>query len=337
MAYAGARGETAAEMARVLHYTLPPERLHPAMGARLAAMNAPHAGYELHVADALWAEREAKILASYLKLTQEDYAAGLRRAEFRNAPEPARIEINRWVEQQTNDRIQNLLPPGTITTNTRLVLTNAIYFKGRWSAPFDKAQTKEGAFHLSATQSVQAPLMHRAGNYGYYEGERFQALELPYAGDEITMVVLLPKDSTGLAALEGELTANAIDQWIGQITPTKKVMVTLPRFTMTDRFELHHALAAMGMGRVFAGEADFSGIDGKRDFSISDAVHKAFVEVNEEGTEAAAATGLVFRATAMHFEPPPVIFRADHPFLFLIRETKSGGILFLGRLNDPTK
>jgi serpin B len=340
MAYAGARGETASSMATVLHFTLPPGRLHPAMGALLAAMNAKHEGYELHVADALWAEQDTTFLDSYLKLTQSNYGAGFHKVNFKASPETVRGTINQWVEQQTNNKIQNLIQPGVLTASTKLVLTNAIYFKGDWVAQFDKASTEDADFHLDTARTLKAPLMHRMGSYHYYDGGTFQALELPYKGNGLSMVVLLPNDTAGLPTLEKSLTAAALNQWIAELQFAPKVILTLPRFTMTQQFELSGALSKLGMPQAFSGSADFSGMTGKPDFTISAAIHKAFVDVNETGTEAAAATAVVMTATAMRAnvpEPPPIVFRADHPFVFLIRDTNTGGILFMGRVADPTK
>jgi len=183
-------------------------------------------------------------------------------------------------------------------------------------------------------------MMHRTGGYSYYDGETFQALELPYAGSEISMVVLLPKATDGLPALEQSFTSGVAGEWIQKLEPVDKVILTLPRFTMTQEFELSSTLSAMGMAQSFSGAADFSGMTGKPNFSISAAIHKAYIDVNEKGTEAAAATAIVMRATAMRREapePPPVVFRADHPFLFILLDTRSGSMLFLGRVADPTK
>lgn len=340
MAYAGARGQTADEMQHVLHFTLPTAQLHPAMGALLAAMNAQHNGYQLRVADALWAQQDASFLPSYVKLVQTDYAAGFHRVNFKASPDAVSNAINHWVEQQTNNKIQNLIGPGVLTLATRLVLTNAIYFKGDWLNPFEKASTQIEEFHTSSSQFVMAPLMHRTGSYRYYDGATFQALELPYSGDELSMDVLLPKSNDGLAALEQSFTASAAGDWLQKLEPVDKVILTFPRFTMTQQFELSHALSAMGMPQAFGDAANFSGMTGKPDFTISAAIHKAYIDVNEQGTEAAAATSIILRATAARVpfpEPPPIVFRADHPFLFLIRDTKSGAILFLGRVTDPTK
>jgi len=340
MAYAGARGQTAAEMQHVLHFTLPPAQLHPAMGTLLSSMNAQHNGYQLRVADALWAQQDASFLPSYLKLVQSDYAAGFHRVNFKASPDTVSNTINHWVEQQTNNKIQNLIGHGVLTPATRLVLTNAIYFKGDWLNPFEKASTQNEEFHTSASQFVMASLMHRTGSYRYYDGGTFQALELPYSGDELSMDVLLPKANNGLPALEQSFTASAAGDWLQKLEPVDKVILTFPRFTMTQQFELSSALSAMGMPQAFGGAANFSGMTGKPDFTISAAIHKAFIDVNEQGTEAAAATSIIMRATAARVpfpEPPPVVFRADHPFLFLIRDAKSGAILFLGRVTDPTK
>lgn len=343
MADAGARGETAAQMARVFHFTLPPEQLHPAMGALLADMNAPHTGYQLWVADAVWAEQDARFLPSYLGLMQSDYGAGLHRVDFKTQPEAVRGTINAWVEKETKDRITNLLGPGMLTPQTKLVLTNAIYFKGTWRARFEKGGTQDGEFHLSGSQTATVPLMHRMGSgYRYYDNGTFQELEMPYesgdAGGGLAMVVLLPKETDGLDALEQRFTPDAANAWMEKLEPVEKVILTLPRFTMTQQFELSGTLSAMGMPQAFSRAADFSGMTGKPEFQISAAIHKAFIDVNEEGTEAAAATVIGMRATATEArrqEPPPVVFRADHPFLFMIRDVETGGILFMGRVEDP--
>lgn len=339
MADAGARGETAAQMARVFHFTLPPEQLHPAMGALLAGMNAPHTGYELRVADALWAEQDAHFLPSYLELMQNDYGADFHRVDFKGHPDAVTGRINQWVEKETNNRITNLIGPGMLTPQTKLVLTNAIYFKGTWRARFEKGATQDGEFHLSGSQTATVPLMHRMGSgYRYYDSGTFQELEMPYDGEDLAMVVLLPKEPDGLDALEQRFTADAANEWMEKLEPVGRVILTLPRFTMTQQFELSGTLSEMGMPQAFSGAADFSGMTGKPEFRISAAIHKAFVDVNEEGTEAAAATVIGMRATAMEArrqEPPPVVFRADHPFLFMIRDVKTGGILFMGRVEDP--
>jgi serpin B len=337
MAYAGARGQTAAEMEKVFHFTLPPERLHPAMGALLAEMNGTHPGYELHVADALWAQQNQNFLPAYLNLVKTDYGAGFKPMDFATAPEAARATINNWVAQETNDKIQDLLGPGTVTPATLLVLTNAIYFKGAWLDPFEKGNTEIEDFHLDAKQTVKAAMMGRTGGYNYYDGGAFEALELPYKGGELSMVILLPKKIDGLAALEKSFTAANLTKWLDKLTPEPKVNLLLPRFKMTQDFDLGGTLSAMGMPQAFGNAADFSGMTGKPAFQISKAVHKAYVDVDETGTEAAAATGIVMVGAMMRERETIIPFIADHPFLFLIRDKTTGSVLFLGRLMDPTK
>ncbi len=336
MAYAGARGETASHMAKTLHFTLPPEQLHPAMGALLKELNGTHDAYQLSVANALWAQHGYNFLDDYLNLLKNDYGAGLNQVDFKGATEAARQTINQWVEEKTQDKIKDLLQPGSLRPDTRLVLTNAIYFKGDWETQFDKAQTKNEDFHLSQGQTVTAPLMHREGGFNYFDGGTFQALAIPYKSKELSMIVFLPKDPGGLGELEQSLTAGNMQQWLRRLAPVSKVIVTLPKFKMTREFELGATLGAMGMPQAFSSSANFSGMTGHRDFAISAVIHKAYVDVNEEGTEAAAATAVTMRAMAMRpaGQPPPV-FRADHPFVFVIRDNGSESILFMGRVMDP--
>jgi serpin B len=338
MAYAGARGGTASEMARTLHFTLPPEQLQPAMGALLSDLNATHNGYQLSVANALWAQQGYKFLDNFLNVMKNNYGAGFNQVNFKSATEAARSTINEWVEQHTQGKITDLLQPGAVRPATRLVLTNAIYFKGDWRTKFDKAQTKVEDFHLSPTETAQAPLMHRDGSFNYFNGGTFQVIEIPYKSNELSMIVLLPKEISGLPALEQSLTASNAQQWLQQLRFAPKVILSMPKFKMTKEFELAGTLGAMGMPQAFEpGAADFSGMTGNRDLSISAVIHKAYIDVNEEGTEAAAATGVTMRAAvARPLDPtPPVVFRADHPFIFLIRDTRSGGILFMGRVTHP--
>jgi len=339
MTYAGARGETAAQMAQTLHFTLPPDKLHPAMGALLSDLNAAHTGYQLRVANALWAQRGYTFLDSFLDLMKSDYGANFNQLDFEGATEAARSAINQWVELKTEDKIKDLIPSGVLDRETRLVLANAMYFKGNWETQFDKTQTKEEDFHVSASQAVKAPLMHREGGFNYFSGSTFQVLEIPYKSRDLSMIVLLPNAIDGLPALEESMTSASMKQWLGQLRQVPKVVLALPRFKMTRQFSLASTLAAMGMPKAFDRHPqDFTGMTAKPELYISDVVHKAFVEVNEEGTEAAAATGvIVSRALAVQRPLPPIVFRADHPFVFLIRDNRSGGILFMGRVNDPAK
>jgi serpin B len=260
----------------------------------------------------------------------------LNQVDFKGATEAARLTINQWVEQKTQDKIKDLLQPGALESNTRLVLTNAIYFKGDWITQFDKAQTKNEDFYLAPTKTTTAPLMHRESNFRYFDGGTFQLLEIPYKSQDLSMVILLPKDRSGLTGLEQSLTAANMQQWLSQLSLVPNIIVTLPRFKSTRQFALGSTLRAMGMAEAFNGRADFSGMTGHRDFAISEVIHKAYIDVNEEGTEAAAATAVTMMAMAMRAAQPPPVFRADHPFVFLIRDNRSNSILFMGRMADPT-
>lgn len=339
MTYAGARGNTASEMAKTLHFTLPSNRLHPAMGALLSDLNAPHEGYQLRVADALWAQQGNTFLDDFLQLMKNDYGAGFNPVDFKDATEAARLTINKWVEQKTNDKIMNMLQPGVLTPQTRLVLTNAIYFKGTRQTQFDKAQTRGEDFHVSQANTIKTLLMHREGPFKYFNGGTFQALELPYKSEELSMIVFLPNDVSGLSSLEQSLSASNTQLWLRQLAAVPKVILTVPKFKMTKQFGLKGALGALGMPQAFEENlANFSGMTLRRDFVMSAVVHEAYIDVNEEGTEAAAATAVVI-SRAMAVAPirvQPPIFRADHPFIFLIRDNRSGGILFMGRVTDPT-
>jgi serpin B len=337
MTYAGARGQTAEEMAGALHFTLPADRLHPAMGGLLRDLNGDGGkrGYALSVANALWAQRGHPFLPEFLKLVHDDYDAAAREMDFAGAADESRRVINAWVEKQTHDRIKDLLPAGSVNSDTRLVLTNAIYFKGDWAHPFQKSHTHDAPFRLGGGKEVtvrmMGPTTGETAEYGYFEDSTLQALEMPYAGKELSMVVLLPRKVDGLEELEKALTPGRLQEWLGKLRE-REVSVSLPRFKVTAQFMLNDALAALGMRLAFTSQADFSGMDGRRDLAISAVVHKAFVDVNEKGTEAAAATGVVVKALA---EPLRLAFRADHPFLFLIRDRRSGAVLFMGRLTDP--
>jgi len=335
MTYGGARGQTADQMAHVLHLPSSGEAVHDAYGALQNDLNAAGGGgaFELVVANRLWGQKGFAFLPEFLSLLEARYGAGLEQVDFAGATEAARQTINAWVEKQTRDKIKELLKPGILGRETTLVLTNAIYFKGKWAEEFDEKATQDDDFFITPEKKVAAPLMHRAAKFGYFEGDGLQALELPYQGDRLAMVVLLPTAKDGLAALEAALSAEKVTEWLGKLH-RREVRVALPRFKTTAEFSLKDTLVAMGMTDAF-GDADFSGMTGKKDLFISAVVHKAFVDVNEEGTEAAAATAVIMAKGAMP-EPTPE-FRADHPLLFLIRDSRTGAILFLGRILDPTK
>lgn len=333
MTWAGARGETEKQMAEVLHFTLPQNRLHPAFGALENRLNAAgkKGGYELNVASALWGQRGYDFLQEFLELTRKNYGAGLRDVDFAKKTEKTRRTINAWVEKQTKDKIKELIKPGVLDSLTRLVLTNAIYFKGDWAIQFDKKDTRDAPFTVTPGQKVKVPMMYLKADFKYWADSRLQVLELPYKSDELGMVVLLPRKIDGLAELEKSLTSKNLEQWLAKLQK-QEVVVYLPRFKLLSEFSMAELLGAMGMKDAFSAEADFSAMTGKKELFISAVLHKAFVKVNEEGTEAAAATGVAMRLTAVRRTP---VFRADHPFVFMIKDNRSGSILFMGRVTNP--
>jgi serpin B len=332
MTSAGARGETLAEMSKVLH--LPDAGAQAAVGDLLRGLQAaPGAKYELAIANALWGQQELPFRQEFLAATQKDYGATLHPVDFRQT-EQARQTINHWVEEKTKDKIKDLFAPGTLTADNRLVLTNAIYFKGKWAAPFMKGLTRDEPFHLVGGGTVQAPLMRHDDRYRYFAADGEQAVDLPYAGGRMAMLVILPAAADGLPALEKRLSSERLATLVEKLR-YQHGQVLLPRFKMTEEFDLSATLQDMGMKRAFSVDADFGGMCAEP-LMISKVIHKAFVETNEEGSEAAAATGVTMRvATAMAPEAP-FTFRADRPFLFAIRDTTTGTPLFVGRVANPT-
>jgi serpin B len=338
MTYAGARENTAKQMADVLHFTLDQNNLHPTFAKLETWLKEiqEKGDVQLNVANSLWPQKGYSFLEEYLTLSEKYYRVTITPLDYRQAVEEARKIINQWVEEKTKDKIKNLIKPGILNPLTRLVLVNAIYFKGNWASQFDEKRTKDDTFYLLSGQRVQVPLMAMAQKkeFRYAETESLQVLELPYVGEDLSMIVLLPRKNDGLPELEKHLTPETLMQWTTGLRK-QEVQVFLPKFKMTSQFRLDRTLAAMGMRDAFdPSKANFSGMDGRRNWlHIGAVIHKAFVDVNEEGTEAAAATAVAMRIT-MALQPPP-LFRADHPFIFLIRDNKTGSILFIGRVLDP--
>jgi len=338
MTFAGARGDTAAQMAQTLHFGTNQNQLAASFNELQEQLNQEQEknGMELDFANGIWAQKDHVFLAAFLDVARQSYGANLRQIDFRTRSETARTEINDWVGHETKGKITDLIQPGVVNPATQLVLVNAIYFKGQWAREFDKQNTANAPFSVTSTQKLPVPLMNLTADFKYAEVGGLQLLELPYAGDGFAMVVLLPRDVDGLKNLENLLNKQTLDHWLTQARELN-VAVLLPKFKLAAQFSLAKPLGEMGMTDAFSPGADFSGMDGERDLFISAVVHKAFVDVNEEGTEAAAATGVVMRMNAVRMPRPTPIFRADHPFLFLIRDLHSGSILFLGRVVDPTR
>jgi len=343
------RGQTESQMAGVLHFpviakpgtelssTLIPDRQQfaSAFAGIIKDLNSrgEKGGYELRVANALWGQKNYGFLEEYLKLVKTNYDGQLNEVDFIRATEAARKTINRWVEKKTNNKIKNLIQKGVLDSMTRLVLTNAIYFKGNWARQFKEDNTREAPFTLADGKKVDAAMMNQTAEFRYMETDSFQGIELPYVDDELSMIILLPKETDGLDEFEKTLTAENLSKWLNKLYK-REVVVSVPKFKMISQFSLASVLKSMGMTDAFSSKADFSEINGKRDLLISAVIHKAYVDVNEEGTEAAAATGVTIKLTSIGPSRTP-IFRADHPFMFLIRDNHTNSILFIGRVMNP--
>jgi serine protease inhibitor len=332
MAYAGAQGTMATQMAKVLHFTLEPEALHSAFASLVEHFQEiqKKGDVALNVANALWIQQDVELLEEFLNIIKTYYGSNLFQVNFKEAIEVARIEINNWVAKATNDKIKELIAQGILDNLTRLVLTNAIYFKGNWQNPFQEELTHAEPFWFTAKKTIMVPMMHQTGSLYYGGDDLLQVLGLPYAGADLYMFILLPRKKDGLSEIEKRLCGKNVAIWMSTLEQ-QKVEVSLPKFTMTSDFELSKTLSALGMSTAFSGNADLSKISGTEPLHLSNVIHKAFIEVNEQGTEAAAATGVAVVADGY----PE--FKADHPFLFLIYDHFSGSLLFLGRVVNPTK
>ena len=340
MTYAGARSETEEQMAQALRFGLPQDRLHTAfngldqeLSARgEGAQGKDDEGFRLNIVNAIWGQKDYSFLQNYLDTLARNYGAGLRVLDFMGAPEPSRVTINDWVEEQTEERIKDLIPEGAINVMTRLVLTNAVYFNAAWASQFEEGFTAPGPFHLLDGAEVNVPMMRQTAGFRYAGGPDFEAVELAYDGHELSMVILLPAAGR-FEAFEDSLDYGVVEGAIGALQHAQ-VALTMPRFKMETSFNLNDALSELGMGIAFEpSAADFSGMDGSRDLFIADVIHKAFVDVDESGTEAAAATAVIMEATAMPAQPVQVTI--DRPFVFLIRDIETNTILFVGRVMNP--
>jgi serpin B len=335
MTWAGARENTAVQMAETLHFTEKPAQFHRAIGDLISQLNAvqKETDVELSIANAIWAQKGYQFLDEFFRIVQQSYQADLKQVDFSLAAESARQAINAWVGQQTNEKIKDLLPPKVLNALTRLVLVNAIYFKGFWDNQFKSRDTREMEFWLLTEVAVKVPMMHQEHQFGYWENDWLQIMEMPYKEESLSLIVLLPKEKTGITDLEQKLKFENMMAWQSRLRK-RKVIVFFPKFKIESQFSLGQTLALMGMPDAFDPElADFSAMVGQKELYISAVIHKAFLEVNEEGSEAAAATGVVVGVTSI--APSPPIFKADHPFVFFIRDNKSQSILFLGRVLNP--
>lgn len=348
MTYEGARGKTAEEMEKVFYFPEDSKARREGFLEIINEINKKDKKYKLHTANALWVEKTYKLLDDYLKVIERYYQGKATNLGFIDSSEreQSRVMINAWVEAQTSNKIREILKPDALSSDTRLVLTNAIYFKGDWQTQFDKGATKEEDFKITPEKKVKVQMMRLTGKmigagfkypeFKYVETDDLQAIELPYDGSELSMLILLPKDS--LESVERTLNYERIKN-IREKLENYPVEVYMPKFKLEREYLLNSTLIKMGMPSAFSDSfADFSGMDGTKKLKMGKVIHKAFVEVNEEGTEAAAATvvEMIAKVAVQEFKKP-VSFRADHPFLFIIQHNKTGAILFIGRVYDPGK
>lgn len=340
MTYAGAEGTTKEQMADTLNFILEDADLHAAfnkLAIELAGRgegnkSEDEEGFKLNIANAIWGQVEYAFLSEYLDTLAVNYDAGLRLLDFVNDPEACRQTINEWVSQQTEGKIEDLIKEGIISEVTRLVLTNAIYFNAAWECPFDEDNTADGTFYLADGSEVTVSMMHQTEDFNYNTGDGYQAVELKYDGNELSMVIILPENGT-FEQFERSLDAAKLQEIIDGLH-TASVTLSMPKFEYESQFSVKDALEAMGMTNAFDMAADFSGMDGTYDLYIEDVVHKAYVSVDEAGTEAAAASAVVMNLKAV-LEQAEVTL--DHSFIYLIRDIETGTILFIGSVVNPAK
>jgi len=342
MTYAGAKGETADEIKTAFHYSLEGDALFGGFGATLARWNASK-DVQLSVANRLFGETTFDFAPPFITLTERFFGAGLQGMDFKGSPENSRVSINDWVEAKTHNRIKDLLPVGSLTPITRLVLANAVYFKADWSTKFESESTGKAVFRAPGGD-VRVPMMRRTQtrpSVPYYADDKLSVVELAYKGGTMSMLFVLPAADDGLTALEASLSAELVDKWASSVRPAS-LSLQIPVFRVAPAKSVSLKETLMHMGVVRAFDTDSAQFDGmathpKRDrLFISDAFHKAFIEVNEEGTEAAAATAVVMARGTGAPQVPDKTFVADHPFLFLLRDRTTGAVLFIGRVNDPS-
>jgi serpin B len=332
MTYAGARGETQNQMARVLHFQEESNKFHAAFASLRKGLETEgkKGQVQLKIANALWTQKDYELQKDYLSLVKKFYGVSITSLDYGNV-EAARDTINAWAEEKTDGKIKDMIAEGALDRMTRLVLANAIYFKGNWDCPFAPDQTREAPFTTASGDSVLVQMMNQKRHFRYTEDDELQILELPYTGNALSMVLLLPREINGLTKLEEILTVENLEKWSTNLAE-REVKLSLPRFEITFPVQLDETLKSMGMLGAFSKQADFSGLEESRELYLGAALHKAFVTVNEEGTEAAAVTAVIMVTKAISM---PAIFCADHPFVFLIRETSSGSLLFIGRVTNP--
>ncbi len=337
MIYSGSGGKTASEMSEVLYFPAQ-ELLDPVESGMRESMLAADTmqGTDFRLANAIWAQEDFSFLPDYLARVEKYYDAPLSLMDFVETSnrEESRKTINHWVEEKTNNRIQDLIQPGILDASTRLVLTNAIYFNGGWMFPFDKAATSPSLFHTSKQESIKTDFMHQTRSYPYYEDEEIQAISLPYKNKRMALMIILPKSIEGWRLISQVINYERINLVISGMG-TREVRLALPKFRSELQINLRQELTSMGMGTAFSRHADLSGMTGEENLYVDEVIHKAFIEVNEMGTEAAAATAAIIGLKSS-LSDDPVRFNADHPFVFFLLDRQTSCIIFTGRLVKPS-
>lgn len=343
MTWGGAQGETAAQMRKVLHLEGTADAVMTTSGQLARSLQDPSRPIVFRIANQLFGEKTYKLVPAFLEKTTAAFGAPIELLDFKTAPEPARVHINQWVESKTEKRIQDLIPPGAVKPDTRLVLVNAIYFLGNWAYPFEHESTHPAPFHLTASATKDVPTMNRTGGFGIAQQDGVTALEIPYKGGEMSMMLLVPDAIDGLAKVESTLDTKKLDALVSAMK-NERVWVALPKFEVNPAgsLALGETLKAMGMPLAFDRQrADFTGIANPPDpddrLVIAEVFHKGFVKVDEKGTEAAAATAVMAIRAGSMAQAPPRQLKVDRPFLFLIRDNASGLVVFLGRVSDPSQ
>ena len=336
MTYEGAKGQTADEIKSVFHF---PETntLRSNFASIYNDINKKDKPYTLSTGNALWVQQDYPFLEDYTSRVEKYYGGKAANLDFRRETEKSRQTINTFIEEQTNDKIKNLIPPGILDGSTVLVLTNAIYFKGMWVKQFNKKETRDEDFRTGSGQAVKVPMMRSTGDdarFNYAETDNIQLLEMPYDGKDLSMLIILPRENN-LDNVESQITSTKLFEWKSMLNE-QNVDIFIPKFKFEAKYFLVESLSNMGMPTAFTGAADFSEMDGTKTLLIDKVIHQAFVEVNEEGTEAAAATAVIIIKSSATIGYKKE-FRADHPFIFIIQEKNTGNILFMGRVTDPTK
>lgn len=333
MTYAGSKKSTKDQISKVFYFGPNKKAFHKLHGGLINFLNKKNKDIEISMVNRLWVEKTYSLKKSFKKLIRDAYQSSFQSVDFINKYEENRLAINDYILKQTHEKIKDLLPPNSVDMQTRLILTNAIYFKSNWSIPFQKERTREADFFITPNHKVRCQMMGIKDEFNYFEDIKFQAIELPYTDSDFSMIIFLPTENTTLSEYESGLTYENIKNTIHGMSP-QEIIVSIPKFKLSEGYRLKKILIEMGMPDAFSLNADFTGLSPKNDLKITDVFHQAFVEVNEEGTEAAAATAMVVGVKAIGRDK---FFMANHPFMFIILDRKTNTFLFMGKVYNPTE